>query len=191
MSRLATLAIASLLATVALPSLAQAQDPYQPHASSDRDGLMIGFGIGGGEAQCSGEACNGVTEAGSIDAHVGTMIRPRLAIMGDAWVMMHTEDRLTLTHGIFTVAAQLWVTDRLWVKGGLGGARASYRYDGVLVNATDRTETVPGVMAAVGVELIRSKTFALDAQLKGGTGFYDDDTTRVHNAAVSIGFNWY
>ena len=39
-----------------------------------------------------------------------------------------------------------------------------------IVDVGDKTETVPAAMAAVGVEVIATKDFALDVRLRGGTG---------------------
>jgi len=187
---------------LAIPAAAQAQDPYAPVPIEPvqplRQGLVIGFGIGGGELSCeddvsiAGEGpCEGVTEAGSLDFHVGGMLAPRLALIGEVWVMGHTEDNLTVSQTITTAALQYWLLPRLWLKGGVGGAHARFTYDGPFINVTDRSQTVPAVMAAAGYEILATQNFALDLQLKGGTGFYEDNDTRAHNVAVTVGFNWY
>src|SRR5688572_27185016 len=51
--------------------------PVPPRAPAVRSGWNFGFGLGGGDISCEG-ACEGVTEAGSLDLHVGYMVRPRL-----------------------------------------------------------------------------------------------------------------
>lgn len=192
--------LTAALGLVLIPTaIAEAQpappSAYQPRPA--RQGLMIGFGLGGGELSCedvstSGSGpCDGVTEAGSIDAHLGIMLSPRLAIMGDIWAMGHTEDQLTVSQTITTAAAQLWLTPRLWIKGGIGVAHARFNYDGVIVEVESSSETVPAGMLAVGYELMHRPRFALDVQLKGGTGIYDEGDTQAHNAALSVGLNWF
>ena len=117
--------------------------------------------------------------------------------MGDVWVMAHTEDRLTISQTLVTAAIQLWLTPRLWVKGGVGAAHASYDWDGGLVQLSDRSDDVPGFMVAAGYELASRPTFAIDLQLRYGTGLYSTDGNdeeyeiAAHNASVSIGLNWY
>jgi hypothetical protein len=130
-----------------------------------------------------------VTEAGSLSAQVGNMLRPRLRLVGDAWIMGHTEDRLTLTHAIVTAGLQYWIIDRLWLRGGVGLARASARYDGVFADIEDQTETVLGVAGAIGFEVYSRPAFAIDVELRAGTGFYDQ--VRARNAALGAAITWY
>lgn len=191
------LILASLVAATALTSagVASAQPQRPARHLPERGGLLFGFGLGGGQMSCQSdqsEICNATIDgAGSLDAHIGGMISPRLALMGDAWVMYHTENNVTITHTITTLAAQFWVAPRLWIKGGVGGAVARAHYRGILGSVGTRTDSVPGVMIGVGYELLVGRKFALDLQLKGGTGFYKDNQVRAKNAALIVGFNWY
>ena len=155
-----------------------------------RDGLAIGVELGGGHMECEGEGCDGVTEAGELGLNVGVMLTPNLAIMADGWLMGHTEDRLTLTHAMATVGPQLWLGP-FWVRGGVGVARASFNYDAGIIDIGDKTETVPAAMAALGVEVLSTKDFALDVRLRGGTGFFNDGDTEVRNLSLGVGANWY
>jgi hypothetical protein len=156
-----------------------------------RDGLAIGVELGGGHMQCDADVgCDGVTEAAGLSLNVGAMLSPNLAIMADGWMMGHTEDRLTLTHGMATIGPQLWIGP-FWVRGGLGVARASFNYDAGLVDIGDKTETVPAAMAALGVEVLATKDFALDVRLRGGTGYFRDGDVKVHNVSLGVGANWY
>jgi hypothetical protein len=155
-----------------------------------RDGLAIGVELGGGHMECEGEGCDGVTEAGELGLNAGVMLTPNFAIMADGWLMGHTEDRLTLTHAMATVGPQLWLGP-FWVRGGVGVARASFNYDAGIIDIGDKTETVPAAMAALGVEVISTKDFALDVRLRGGTGFFNDGDTEVRNLSLGVGANWY
>lgn len=155
-----------------------------------RDGLAIGVELGGGHMECEGEGCDGVTEAGELGLNVGVMLTPNLAIMADGWLMGHTEDRLTLTHAMATIGPQLWIGP-FWVRGGVGVARASFNYDAGIIDIGDKTESVPAAMAALGVEVISTKDFALDVRLRGGTGFFNDGDTEVRNLSLGVGANWY
>lgn len=155
-----------------------------------RDGLTIGVELGGGHLECDGVGCEGMTEAGGLSVNVGAMITPNFAIMGDAWIMGHREDRLTLTHGIATIGPQLWLGP-FWVRAGVGVARAAFNYDAGIVEIGDKTETVPAAMVAVGLEVIATKDFALDVRLRGGSGFFHDGDTEVRNLSLGLGANWY
>jgi len=60
------------------------------------------------------------------------MLKPNLGVMLDVWPMIYNEDFLTISHTITTAAAQLWLTPRLWLKGGLGFARAEFHWRSIL-----------------------------------------------------------
>jgi hypothetical protein len=192
------LATATLLGVSTSPAAAEPTPGYPPaYVAARKDGVMFGVAVGGGDLSCSStnDVCDGVTEAGSISGHVGMMFGPRLAGVFDLWVMAHTEDNFTISHTLATVGAQYWLLPRLWLKGGIGGARAGYHWDGPFVDVGDRTETVLGVTAAVGIDVLSRPRFTLDVQLRGGTGFYgeegDEDEVQAHNAGVQVGFTWF
>lgn len=190
-SRTLTALGTTLLLSLAGAGYASAQDQVLVvEEEEQRDGLAIGVELGGGHMECEGEGCDGVTEAGELGLNVGVMLTPNVAIMADGWLMGHTEDRLTLTHAMATVGPQLWLGP-FWVRGGVGVARASFNYDAGIIDIGDKTETVPAAMAALGVEVISTKDFALDVRLRGGTGFFNDGDTRVQNLSLGVGANWY
>ena len=192
--RLLSLSIATLLFSAA-PLAANAQ-PAAPGGDAERKGFNFGFGIGAGNMSCESngdnEICDGATEAGGAELHIGTMLRPRLALNGEIWVMGHSEDNVTITNAITTVGITYWLAPKLWVRGGVGGAVARWNYRGPLgLNLSDETESVPAVMGAIGYELKARPDFAIDIQLRGGTGFYKDEQAETHNAALGVGFTWY
>jgi len=194
--RLVSLCIAAGL-LLAAPRAVRAQPSNQPAPGpAPRHGLMIGFGVGGGHMSCENttdeDICDGVTEAGGGEFHIGTVLRPALALNGEIWVMGHTEDYVTITQAITTVGVTFWLMPRLWVRGGVGGAVAKWHYKGPLgLNLSDSTESVPAVMGAVGFEVHAKRTFAIDIQLRGGTGFYKEGDAKAHNVAFNVGFTWY
>ena len=49
----------------------------------------------------------------------------------------------------------------------------------------------PALQFALGFELIRSSTFALDAQVKMGSGTYSDRDEQVSASSFGLGVNWY
>lgn len=190
-SRMLTALGTTLALSLAGAGYASAQDRVVvTEEEEQRDGLAIGVELGGGHMECAGEGCDGVTEAGGLSLNVGAMLTPNLAIMADGWIMGHTEDRLTLTHAMATIGPQLWVGP-FWVRGGIGVARASFNYDAGIIDIGDKTESVPAAMAALGVEVLSTKDFALDVRLRGGTGFFHDGDTQVRNLSLGVGANWY
>ena len=181
-----TIAILALAAALMSAGAARAQGVEV----RGRSGLTVGIGLGLGNMGCEGNGCEDVTEAAGIDGHIGVMLIPRLALIGELWGMGHTEDRVTITQTIATIGAQLWLTRRLWLRGGLGVAHSSFNYDGDLIDISSRSDTVPGFTLGAGIEVVATRHFALDLSLRGGTGVYEDDT-RVNNLMLGVGASWY
>jgi hypothetical protein len=217
-----TLAVAfgiTLLTLLGSLSVAQAQyapppayyppppPPPPPPRGLYRSGLVYGFSLGVGSFSFSG--CGDVCGvAGMGEFHIGGMLAPRLALMGDFWGGIHAFDDTefglgsgTTFNGIYTLAGQYWLTDILWVKAGLGFAHIQISADNgcdfYSDNCTVDDETGFAFMLAAGVEVMQSYNFALDLQLRYGNVVYkaadnggsgDGDTNMF---ALMVGFNWY
>ncbi len=193
-----------LLTVLGSVSIAEAQGyppPYYPPPPPPppphgvyRGGLVFGFSGGVGAIHinnCLADAC-GV--AGMGEGHIGGMINPRTALMFEIWVADHpwsnSGSSLETINSFFTGAAQYWVNDIVWIKGGLG--IAELRVDdgyGYSSNAT----TGFALFGAAGVEVLQSYNFALDIQLRIGNGFYSDSggSFSAQNYGLMVGFNWY
>jgi hypothetical protein len=173
---------------LALPSIAIAQTP--PPA---RQGLEGGAGLYGGEINCeneNGEFCDGVTEAGGFDLHASYFFNPKLGVTIDIWPMFHREDDWTFTHTIVSVGAKFRPVPILTLTGGIGSAQARLSYRGV-INIDSETETVPAVMFAAALEIVRGKNFAIDLQARVGAGFYEEDENDNGEADIvgrNVGF---
>lgn len=179
-----------LVAAAAAPAAAEPGRYYaeNPEASIRR-GWNVGVGLGGGEISCSGPGCDDVTEAGSLNLQVGTMLRPRLRAVLDLWGMAHKEEDFAVNQTLLTAGLQIWVINRLWLRGGVGIATAGFNYDGDLADTDDERHSTVGLAGGIGFEILSRRSFALDLELRGGTGFYDDK--RAHNGAFNIGVTWY
>lgn len=180
-----------LIATaIAVPAAAETGRYYAENPdASVRSGWNLGFGLGGGEISCTGPGCDDVTEAGSLNLQIGKMLRPRLRAVADLWFMAHSEEDFTVHQTLLTAGFQYWIINRLWLRGGVGLARAGFTYDGDLADSDDENHSTIGLAGGIGFEILSRRTFALDLELRGGTGFYDD--VRAHNGAFTIGFTWY
>lgn len=198
-----------LLTVLGSVSIAEAQGyppPYYPPPPPPppphgvyRSGLIFGVsgGVGGVGASNCGDAC-GV--AGVLEAHLGGMISPRAAIMFEVWGADHPfsegGNSFETINTFFTGAAQYWVTDIVWIKGGLGLAELRQTinddYNGVY-NSTVNDSTGFALFGAAGIEVLQSYNFALDIQLRIGNGFYSDSggSFSAQNYALMVGFNWY
>ena len=186
------------LTLVSVPSVAAAQGATTEPPPHPHQGFFGGFGLHAGEIACKGDVCDGLSEAGGINGHLGWGFGPKLAMVFDLWIMAHTEDNVTLSQTIATVNARYWVLPILWVQGGLGGASAAWRYDGPFAEFGDRTENVPAIAVGAGLEILKSKRFSLDLQLRFGMGFYDDDDDQDgtsdqtgRSSSLGVGFTWY
>jgi hypothetical protein len=192
---------AAVLGTAA-PAHAQYQPGYYPPPPPPpppprgvyRSGLIFGAGLGVGGISMSdcGNVC-GVS--GLAELHIGGMIAPRVALMGDFWLGFRTFDDPaigsgTLYNGIYTLAAQVWLADMLWVKGGLGFGRGTIDAD---LYSDD--ESGFAILLAAGVELYQQYNYAVDLQLRYGHVSYDSLANGgfggTSQYGLMVGFNWY
>ena len=177
--------------------------PPPPPRGVYRSGLVYGFSLGLGSISFSG--CGDVCGvAGMGEFHIGGMIGPRLALEGDFWGGVHAFSDSVLGdgetfNGIYSLALQYWLTDIIWVKGGLGlgNVQISASCDDFGDDCNFDDETGFAFMLAAGIEIVQSYNFALDLQLRYGNVVYktaddgsqgDGDTNMF---AFMVGFNWY
>jgi hypothetical protein len=178
------------------PPPAYAPQPYapQPYAPQPeppgihRSGLVIGFSLGAGTIGCSdctnSDSLNGV----AVDLHIGGMLSPNVALMFDGSAVVHSlEGGGTLTHVVDTLAVQVWVNERLWLKGGLGIGQLSVSDNES--SSMVRSDTRAAAMLALGVELLQGRSSALDLQLRGAATSFSDAT--LTNGSILIGYSWY
>jgi uncharacterized membrane protein YtjA (UPF0391 family) len=185
--------VLALLGTFAAARSAHADHVYIESSGGPvvRQGIILGGGLGVGHIACDGADCSGVNEAGGINLQLGGMLAPDMGLLVDAWGMSHRDgDDATFTHSMITGALRYWLVPRLWLQGGIGLAEASWHYSDAIVDYESRSDTVPALMGAMGVELVSSPAFAMNLELRGGTGFFEDDT-RLRNLSVGLGVNWY
>ncbi len=196
------IALAAVLGTAA-PAHAQYQPGYYPPPPPPpppprgvyRSGLILGaaIGVGGFTYSDCGDLC-GFALSGEL--HIGGMIAPRLALMGDFWAGGHyfSNDAYngsgSTYNGIYTLAAQYWVTDNLWLKGGLGFGHISIDSD-----AGTADDSGFAFMLAAGLELFQQYNYAMDLQLRYGNATYTNSNSGgagdTSMFALLIGFNWY
>jgi hypothetical protein len=161
-----------------------------PYRGVYRQGLIFGGALGVGAIELS--QCNVCGASAFGELHLGGMINPRLAVMAELWGGgRNFTDPQGFTGDIenvfFGPAIQYWITDIIWIKGGVGGARRQVNYDGNLAPVDDRTAL--GLTGAGGIEVLQTYNFALDLSFYIGDAFYSDTSTQ--NYAFMVGVNWY
>ena len=173
---------------------AAAADAYAEVEPTDRNGLVLGATLDGGHIGCesqNGNDCgNGAHPAGGFSLYLGTMITPALAITGELWGMAHQDGDVSASQVLATANLRAWVASRLWLQGGIGVARSKLTYDGPILMTESVSDTVPAAAVAIGLELVHARTFALDLQFRGGSGFYRGDA-RVWNTAIGVGATFF
>ena len=112
--------------------------------------------------------------------------------VGRSEIQGYDEENNALVQGVVAVAAQYWVGERLWLKGGVGGGelRAS-----ATVTSGSRpfdiieTETGFGMLAAVGYEFYQGRNLGMsvDAQY---AGIHGGDLNRA-TFVLGLDVVWY
>ncbi len=175
-----------------------AYGPGSSHAglvARGRHGLTFGFGAGIGAMESNDGPVECVdcsdSVSGSIDAHVGIMLNPRLALSFEVWgtgQALDSQADATLVQVLVMGSAKFWLAPRVWIKGGLGTAHLSMTFSD---DSRDKLATGAAGMAAVGVELIHRPRFAMDLQLKGGVGNYEGFGDRISQGTLQLGVSWF
>jgi hypothetical protein len=159
--------------------------PPPRHYGMYRDGLVLGFALGGGgiEGNCAIGYCGGAV---SGEFHIGGMLNPRMALLLDVWGNIRNVNGTdsSFSQSFWTAAMQFWPTDILWLKGGLGISH---------VQVSDafgpyQDDTALGLMLGAGVEVLQVGNMALDIQFRAGFGFYNPT---LDNYAFLVGLSWY
>jgi len=172
---------------------------YYPPPPTERYGLALGFGldIGGMDTDSNLSSCRGCDydpAAVGLDFHIGGMINPMMAGLFELWFMGQAIDATganVLTQTMLMGALQYWLTPQFWIKGGIGFAGLQIQYDDGYAYGEEDLGTGLALMGAAGFEILHSTQFAIDLQLRLGSGSYDGIDEQVNTAMFGIGFNWY
>lgn len=186
-----------LLTSFASLSAANAQYGYPPPPPPARGVYRGGLTFGGslGVGIIDGPNCTTVCGGGGMgELHIGGMLNPRLALMGDFWLGIRYFSDPALGNGstynsISVVALQYWVTPIIWIKGGLGFAHLQINDENTGAPLTFDDESGGAIMGAAGIEVLQSYNWALDLQVRAGHAFYSGGD--LNNLAFMVGFNWY
>jgi hypothetical protein len=212
----AVLAALGFLATfIALPGTANAQygpsGPPPSHGGGgyyapappgswgfvQRRGITVGFG---GAIGIMSSASSDLTDcidceyqpaAGGFDVHLGLMLNPRLALMGEFFVMFQLIDEEFadfLVEPMFMAALQYWVAPQFWLKGGLGVASLQISGGG---GPDDELDTGGVISGAIGFEVLQAPRFTIDINLRVTSAGYNGIDDKVSTGTVGAGINWF
>jgi len=196
-----------ILLCLFFPSVALAQYYSPPPPSGQFAGgfhnrtgrLYFGGSLGAGSMSSRGSSleclgCDYSPLSGQISGHIGGFLSPRFALMAEGQLNAQTissdsfGDTETLTQGALMLAAQYWVTPRLWLKGGIGFATLQ-------VNHSYYGDTIPengtALMGAIGFELLSSRYFSIDLQGRLLNGAYKGIDDNLTAGSIGLGINWF
>ncbi len=164
-----------------------------------RRGLTLGgsFGVGDmvgekGPIECFN--CDYNPLAFTADFHIGAMLNPRLALLFESSITgktLEANGTETLLQYAGYIAAQYWVTPRLWIKGGIGGAHLTLQIDDGAFITEDSVANGGAVLGAVGYEVMAGPHFSIDLQLRGASAAYGELGESIQTGSFGLGFNWY
>jgi hypothetical protein len=161
-----------------------------PH---DRNGFMIGFGVGGGSVGIK----NGDGREGSVTGNfrIGYALRPDLvlAFEGNAWSKTFSTDQGDLTWTFSTGTASVTCFPQnmgFFLRGGIGFGTANVELErnNVKISADD---TGLGLLAAAGYEWRLTQKFALGPQVEFSYQNEGGDVESSNIIAGGLNFNWY
>ena len=190
-SRMACVAFAFVSST----TYAQNADP---ETTTQRDGFIIEFSVGGG--LISLEDSEGIqtfdTTQGTFvfpDLKLGYMLNENLAITAAMPGNIYEFQDNDRNFGGFIPSLQYWVKDNWWIHGGIGLAIDSPALYDIKDNVNDDWNFGCAVMASTGYEIYKKKNFVLNVQSKVvlGRANLDGDSHRdavIFN--VGLGFSW-
>lgn len=158
-------------------------------------GLSLGFGgmsVGDQTVMCNN--CTTNPAAFAVSGHIGGVLSPQFALMLELQVNAQTveeqtNDTIFLTQSAAMIAAQYWISPRLWLKGGIGFAKLSNTSSN-----TDAELVIDNGGAALlgaGYELLSNRNFAIDLQGRFIVGSYDGINAKTSSGTVGVGVNWY
>ena len=130
-----------------------------------------------------------------VEAHIGGMLNPRLALMGDVWLGsryfddVHLRNRVDLQQRSGRSTLQYWLTDIIWINGGIGFARLQIYVDQDLSGFPYDDETAarsPARPASRSCSRTTGRWICKSARATPST-----DGGDLNNLAFMVGINWY
>lgn len=175
-----------LLVVAALPAKTMAGD--WPH---ERDGVVLGFNVGGGSANLEVDNITGDRESGgAANIRVAYMAQPALAIGAESNLWSKEIEGVTWTFSVIAAALTFYPSgEGFFIRGGVGSGTisAELRDSGASVSVSD---SGLGLLGALGYEWRLTRKFALGPELDfGWMDVGDEVTANYFNLTAAL--NWY
>ncbi|WP_306013430.1 MULTISPECIES: hypothetical protein [unclassified Allomuricauda] len=179
-------------------SISYAQQNTDTATTTQRDGFIFEFVVGGGII--------GIEDSAGIqtfdksqgtfvfpDLKFGHMLNEKLAITLSFAGNIYEFQDSDRNFGGFIPSVQYWVKDRWWILGGIGLAIDSPALYDIKENVNDDWNFGCAVMASTGYEIYKRKNFALNVQSKlvlGRVSLHGDAHRDGLIFNVGLGFSW-
>jgi hypothetical protein len=163
-----------------------------------RRGVTLGVGASlGGMTSASEDLtecfdCDYQPVAGAFDIHLGGMVNPRMAIMGELFIpaqLIDDEFADFLVQPMLFAALQYWLTPHFWLKGGLCFASLQVNFGDT--GDSDEIDTGGAWQAQAGFEVLQAPNFTIDINGRLTGASYNGIDDNVVTGTVGIGANWY
>ena len=166
--------------------------PAEPPADLVRTGWYFGLSLGGGGITSHNQDYRSdPLDAFLADIHFGGMVTPQLGIQLELWTAIHDYgdyDNSQLLLNNVGIAAQYWITPKLWIKAGLGSATQEYQVDGQTQSSIDGDS----FLAGVGYEFVQRGGMAIDVQLNTTlTSYPDSGADSTSTTGLKFGISWF
>jgi len=183
-----TVAISLSIAVLALFSTGAALAGSHPH---ERDGMILGFNLGGGSAGISASGFDSDREGGlGGNFRVGYAFSPQAAagLEGNMWTKEVDNETWTFSMGAAALTYYPGATG-FFVRGGVGVGTAEYSLDqgGITYSASDDGI---GFLLGTGYEWRLGRKFALGPQFDYSYSKVSDDYS-INYFNFTMGLNWY
>lgn len=179
-------------------SSAYAQKKTNAETTTQRNGFIIEFVVGGGIISVEDSA--GIQtfdkSQGTFvfpDLKLGHMLHENLAITASMPGNIYEFQDNDRNFGGFIPSVQYWVKDRWWIHGGIGLAIDSPALYDIKDDVNDDWNFGCAVMASTGYEFYKKKNFALNVQSKLVLGRVSLDGDAHRDAVIfniGLGFSW-
>jgi hypothetical protein len=128
----------------------------------------------------------------SADVFSGAQIAARVAVLADAWSLIHLlpqdapEERGFTTHSLATLGARVWILPTLWLQAGVGVGFLT------VVGPSEDVAIGPAAMVVIGRELRHQPRNGIDISARLGASRFEDEGQHdiFYTLSGVVGYHW-